>query len=342
MIRLDSIKVEVSNDSIRDYKPEAFLQSLTFDSKKNNLIDKLYLREPSLGIKNIAINQKTDSTEIEISAKVLREKYKELIHKDTIERVIDNINSNGVIEFDKNEFIDSALIRKIDVTNNLYPERREIPQIIRDLKIFSTASKYKLERHETGVCINARAKTNNERLILYSKYDEVMRDTKANRILRSYINPEEFKGDLRIESNFRKYSNIRTAFDFNKDETIYLKNILNSKKKINYNMFNKVFDLSQVDDLDVSVFTSKKEFIDLLDNQVRRFSDLERIIGRRAIVRYCDYDIDLIRQVISSKVKGNIRSYYIPKYKKLIREMRNEILGDFESIKEVRELLKVA
>jgi len=342
MIRIDSIKLQVSNDSIKDYKPDQFLRSLAFDSNNNEVSNKLYLQNQYLGIKNIVINQRNESTELEISSKLLKENYKDLINKNNIELVVNRINDTGVIEFDRNEFIDSALIHHLDITNNLKPER-SLEKICRDLHIYSVASKYKLDKaiSNTGLVVNGRAKTNNERMIFYDKFEELNKPTKANRILRNEIDINDFCGVLRVESNLKKFKNIRNAFNLKTLDRIYLKDILISDEKINYNMFNKMFDLN-TEELDVSLLNQKKVFINLLDSKIKGFSNLERLIGRRQIVVNCDYDLDEIRKVIQERVKGNIRSYYIPIYKKLIKQMRSEIIGDLTSINELRELLRVA
>lgn len=343
MNRVDSLAGQISPDALIDYKKDAFLNSLTFDSNNKLVTNKLYLKDPYLGVKNIVINQKTGAIDFEVSSKLLGSEYKNLINKNNVELLVENINKLGVIELDKNEFVDSALVHHLDITSNLKPQRN-IEKICRDLHIYSVASKYKLDKAptNTGLTINARAKSNNERLIVYDKYEELNRNTKANRLLKQQIKIEDFVGVLRVETNLKRFRNIRDAFNLKKGEAIYLKDILQSSRKVNYNMFSKMFDLSNTDDLDVSLLNQKKIFIDLLDGDIKGFSRLERLIGRRQIVIYCDYDLEEIKKVIRERVKGNIRSYYVPIYKKLIKEMRAEIIGDLTSINEVKELLKVA
>jgi len=65
------------------------------------------------------------------------------------------------------------------------------------------------------------------------------------------------------------------------------------------------------------------QFLNLLDSKCK-WSEIEKEIGSRQIVIFCNYDINKIRRNIQNKVKGNIRSRYIPRYKKLIAEIIKE------------------
>lgn len=343
MITADSISFQVSNDALMRIDRKQFLQALTFDGEGKEIVNRLYLKDQHLGLKNISISKKKYSTSIELSSKILKKDYKDLIHKNNIELVVKKINELGAVKFDANEFIDTALVHKIDITNNLKPEH-SIEKICRDLFIYSTASRYKVERAltNTGLTVNGIARSNKERMIFYDKTEELNRNIKINRILKQHININDFNGVLRVENNLRSYANIRSAFGFSSGKTIYLKDLLTSRKKVNYNSFVKMFDLNNTDDLDFALLNERKVFINDLDSEARGFANYRKSLGDRQIVINCDYNIKLIYYVLKSKVKGNAHSAYIPMFKKKIKKMRCEIIEDIKSINEVKELLKVA
>ena len=343
MITADSISFQVSNDSLKRIDRKQFLNAITFDGEGKEIVNKLYLKDQSLGLKNISISKRNYSTEIELSSKILKENYKDLIHKNNIELVVKKINDLGAVQFDTNEFIDSALVHRIDITNNLKPET-SIVKICRDLFIYSTANKYKVERADTntGLTVNGIARSNKERMIFYDKFEELNRNIKTNRILKQSININDFTGVLRVENNLRSYADIRSAFGLSSGKTLFLKDLLSSRKKVNYNSFVKMFDLNNTDNLDFALLNERKVFIRDLDLEARGFANYQKLVGNRQIVINCDYNIKLIYYVVKSKVKGNAHSAYIPMFKKLIKEMRCEILGDIQSINEVTELLLVA
>ena len=63
--------------------------------------DKIGIR----GLNRISIDKLSNTTTIEVSAKILKQNYIEGINKNTINEVIDNINSHNIVKFNTNNFI---------------------------------------------------------------------------------------------------------------------------------------------------------------------------------------------------------------------------------------------
>ena len=327
MVCFDSIKLEVSNDCLRKRKGSHYIKRVDFDYNKEPINQFEYLNEQRLGLKSVRIKQ--ESTIIEVSAKILKEKYFDLINKNNVEEAIDKINETGLIEFDKNEFLDTALVHKADITNNLRP-KTAINQIISNLSILSAGKKYKVKPYQTGISIIAKAKSNSERLILYDKYLELKKNNKSNNELKKYIEVEQFKRVLRVESNFRSYKNIRESFGIEKGERIYFKDILTSERKINYDIFCKMFDMNEIESIE-----EKAKIIEILKEP--KLSKTYKILGQRELLKIFDDDIGIIGGYIRSKVKGNISSYI--KELKEVKKLYDYVDLEIDIVDEVRRLL---
>lgn len=331
---LDSNKLEISIDSLRDYREDAFLCAPVRDKATGVLLsdkERLKGERSVLGLKSIEINKKLGKIVLETSAKILHEKYYDLININNIEQVVSNINQTGLIELDTNEFIETANVLRTDFTNNLRVTK-DIQKYLIDLEVFAQNAKYKVEPYKTGIAISAKAKSNNERLILYDKEQELYKG-KENRELMNYVKPEQFRGVLRVEGNYRKFSNIRTAFSLQSKEPIKLLRLLESKENVNYKMFDKVFDTS---------LPQTVEGLTLMEmtNSNRKLREINKQIADERVLELCKYDMELVRKFVKTKVKGNISSY-IRHYTKVLARMKNRKLkNDFSSIEEIKKLLK--
>lgn len=330
---LDSNKLKISIDALRDYREEAFLKHPVYDHNDVKVGDKNILKSECsvLGLKSIVINKKQNVIELETSAKILKDKYFDLININNIEQVVSNINDTGLIELDSNEFIDSATVFRTDVTNNLRVSK-DIQTYLNDLSLFAANAKYKVEPYKTGIAIRAAAKTNNERLILYDKAQELTKG-RENKELMRYIKPEQFNGVLRVEGNYRKFTNIRKSFGLTNKEPIKLLTLLESKEKVNYKVFDKVFDTS---------IQQTKETLTLMElfNNGKKLRQDRKDIADEIICQLCGYDMDKIRAYIETKVKGN-KSAYFKHYRQVLSRVKNKRLNnDFSSIEEIKTLLK--
>jgi len=353
MIRLDTLKIGISTDALRDFDSKAYHIYNKEDDERNVLATWRRLKtvseienglERKLGITSISIDD--SNVKIEISAKVLKENYIDLINKDNIEQVLDNINSTGLIDIDKGVAIDTAKVYKCDVTCNL-PVTKSTDVYLRDISILGTKRKYEPKPYRTGIVLSHRGGTVNERLILYDKISDLEKKDKWNKELLKHINVDDFrKKRFRVESNYVNYEIMRKYFDFPKHirdiithrkkmkGNIYLSDILLNKSNPNYKIFNNM--LSAEPDIIGGLL------LDILDSD-EKFYKIEKQIGRAQIIKYCDYDIVNIRRFISSKIKySSTVSKYLGEYEKLLKKIKVSELSNYNNIDEVRGLLKVA
>lgn len=344
-------KLGSSPDAVRDFNPDYYIKSGQLDNDDNIISKKYILKnereidnglDKKLGIKSIVI--KENKIELEFGAKVLRKNYAELMHKNNIEQVLDNINATGLIELDKNEFIDSAEVYKCDVTCNL-PVTKSSDVYLRDISILGTKRKYKEDAYKSGFVLTNKAKTKDERLIAYDKLKDFEKKEKWTREILKHIDIKDFEHNhFRIEGNYRTFDTMREYFHFKKHNldilkfknkgTIMLADVLLSDANPNYELFNKM--LSNEPDLTGGFL------LELLDSNEALYK-IEKQIGRAEIIKHCNYDLMNIKRLISSKVKGNI-SQYLREYELLLKRLRVKVkeLSNYDNINEVRELLKVA
>jgi hypothetical protein len=78
-----------------------------------------YLENPPLGINKFEFIPSDNSLIMEISSKILLDRYKELISKDNFDFVIDKINSLGIIKIDHENFISNARVLSAHVTQDI-------------------------------------------------------------------------------------------------------------------------------------------------------------------------------------------------------------------------------
>jgi len=352
MIRLDTLKLGASPDALRDFDRKAFNKTNALDDNDNITASWFRLKNEreienglnkKLGITSIGLRE--NEIQIEMSAKVLRKDYAELINKNNIGQVLDNVNATGLIEIDKNEFMDSAQVYKCDVTSNL-PVTKPSAVYLRDIEILGTKRKYDLKDCKTGFVLVNKAKTVNERLIAYDKGVELSKKIKWNKEIKKHINPNDFNNVFRIESNFVDYPTMRKYFHFQKHNldiirlkekgVIRLSDVLLSDANPNYEMFNKMLS----EEVDIAPVL----LVEMLDSGVN-LKKIERTIGRIEIIKHCDYNIMNIKRLIKS-IAGDGSIYrHLREYEMIMKQMRGfelRKLASYNNINEARELLKVA
>ena len=117
-IKCDTIKIRCSNKYLKEmiipfniiYNSKNIEQGRYFNSKHfSNIPYNLY----------IATNCYHQSLEIEFSSKVLKERYAELINRDTIRQCLININKLGVCTLDVDGIINHGWVIRADITEDV-------------------------------------------------------------------------------------------------------------------------------------------------------------------------------------------------------------------------------
>lgn len=330
MQTIDTVKLKMSNESIQDYDKYKFFESKSFDPQAECYIsNKLYAMDiyKNNGVKSICLDKLSGNVFLEMSAKVLNKEYFELININTIEKVFENVNSKA-IQFNINKAIDSAKVLKCDVTNNL-KVNKDITEYINALSQLKYNYNYDVNEYKNeSIIFRGNKKTVKDRLIFYDKFKE-LQTFKNKEFIRDFTIQDlnKFKNILRVETNLTKHRQMRKIFN---TKELKLVDILKSEKKVNFNMFSKVKEK------EITLFNEHKEM---------SLQQIENRKGTEYIIKQLGYNMKLIRKFIRERIKGNIYSRYIPKYKQVLNEMLVEQKGYKQEcilIKEIESLLQVA
>lgn len=321
MTSLDSIKLKLDENSIKEFKGSD--EYFKFDDLDKRLDEKTGEILPMLercelrpqyrpfGVKSVVVSQERGEEKkviIELSAKVLKKNYYSLINMDTVDQLIENVNSN-VFSLYPESFV-KADVLKADVTQNLKGLSHPVKAYVDTLSSYRINSRYDVKPYtqdgNNGIVFTREVKTPNlrTRQIYYDKFLDVMRD----KDIQNYIKPEIFSDVLRIESNLRHFKQLRTHLGI---ESLTLLDVLTSDKKVNLNILNDITQGYQLE-----LFNS--EFY-----QGLKLYQLEKEKGRENIIRDLGYNTKLIRKFLRSKVKGKINRYF-NEYRETSKRMQSK------------------
>lgn len=330
MIRADSMKIYAPADVITDICRDNFNHSTQTAGNTEKLqTDKLIAFGNMSGLKRIEIDQKSNQLQIELSAKILMDNYFELINKNTIEQVFDNINASGIIQIDKSR-LNEFNTHSIDFTQNLKGQHKPheymdtCRMIINGKYICETYKGVNDNKNKTGITFRGKQKSFRERMIVYDKFTEITKDKKFVQSLNKQLPViNQFAGITRVENNVSQHRKIRELTETSNN----LISILNSTAKPNYKLFQKI---------------KGKEFIqtELFGlPETMKLYEIEKRYGREKIITDLGSDPDLIKDFLKSRLNAKNISRYVREYFALLNEMQrvdrdsefdNEIMTEFE------------
>jgi len=341
MQRLDSIKFKTSLESVILSKKfnNQFFSKKEITLIGNGLKTISYKAKPEkLGFKQISIND--NNVQIQLSAKILREQYPDLINSSTIERVFHEINKTGLITFDIPSAIDASEVLHCDVTKNL--QLNEEPHsYIHILNCYNTNPRYNVKyfdsKKNNGVLFEGNQTSFTERFYAYDKYKEIQRKQGGNPELKEILakngSLDQFKTTLRMETNILELRNIRKKFNIPDNK---LTSILDS----NVNVLSKLLQK-------ITANVTPAESLDNYIGSGKPLADLEKIEGRINIINKLGRDIKRIIEFINVTRKQGTNNYRIIQiYKEILLALNqydnNNPLptGYNDNIKQIFELLK--
>ena len=336
MISLDSNKIKFDVDFLMDFDASKFVT----DSKEKegdvfSVKHKVISDVP--GLNYIEIDETKNNVIVTTSAKILSDNYFQGININTIEQVIDKINKTGLIKANAADIINNGEFLNIDVTDNIKASESPV-KCLDAFNSYRVNNKYKFNRddtkHNQGIVYQGKQKSFKERMILYSKFQE-LKQYKNRSFLDSLNNPMEMLREsekvLRIESNSVQLRKIRERLNIQHTGIL---DVLESPVNLNYNLLNKIVNGAE----QLKIFEDFEEYT--------KFTDIEKRIGMMGIIEKCNFDMEIIHAFIKSKVEGNIYRY-VRRYRNLMFEMLEgkRIKKDVVTnglVNEVLELLKVA
>lgn len=309
MLKIDTIKLKAPIDTLTDFSYQNM--TLKSDLQGDRVLSKRYQKTNiGVGFKTATIDELNKSVLIEMSAKILGSNYYNLINKNTIEQAIDTINHSGIIGIDKNLFLDTSEIMRCDITQNLHP-KNEVDNYFTPLSMIPITDKYSVTTYKNnnvnranGIVISGKQKTFKERQIFYNKLTDVWRDKELLKAVDKNTLYNQFKGVLRVETNFTQHRKIREYCGGDNK----LKSVLYSDTNPNYMIFKKI--IKSVPNTTLSLF-DKYEGMKLYE--------VEKLEGRKQIIKTLNNDIGLIKEFLGRFSKGNL-SKTISEYRQLINE----------------------
>lgn len=335
MQRIDSLKLEFSKE-LMFYDAKNFNKTTKEIEDVETSFSKLKEVHKKTGLKDIII--KDNSCILEMSSKLVPDSYYDMMNINTIEQYLSEINNTGLIQFNPKSVIENSQVLSCDVTNNI-PGIMNVSSYINPLIIYKVNDKYicKLYKNQT-ITFNkdVKDKKNGTYLKLYDKYDELVHSrSKKGKEFLNYIDAEKFKNVLRVESRFSSFKTIRKAFNISNQNLL---TVFNSKENINYNIFNHITNIKNID---AATFTNYKSLTQMREYKSRSY--IEKRAGMIQIIKMLNYDIGLIRMFINTGSTAN-NSAIIKEYKSLIKSMideENNIHID-KKVDEIKQWLKVA
>lgn len=299
-MNIDSFKIKFPIDCVNDYKRSAF-NNCTEDTYNDceELSDrkiqyKLIAKKP-LGLKDIVLNQTSGNVTVEMSAKILKEKYFSLININTIENALENINASGFIEINIPESIETAQMLRCDVTTDLHIE--DIPKHLRSLAAYKVNQKYDCKFYPSSVVFDKRVKTPalKEYLTLYCKETDMK---KKDRELLKYVSTKDAKNILRCETKCGNFQQIRNAID---GTNLSLLSVLESKGNPNLKIFNQI--TQGISEVEYNAIENLQKLMDMKSKNYHKH--IRNALGDFAILDLCNYDIELVKIYLATNSTAN-------------------------------------
>lgn len=335
MIRIDSVKLKLPTDVILGYS-DMLKHTQELEVGKVTKVTKSSTNKMAqLGLKKVTItqNSKNESENgcvIECSSKILKQDYFNMITQDSLEQFIEQINYSQLIRFDKNKFIDSALVLSCDITKNIQLENNaSVLNYLSSVAILPIGDKHNVYNYKSignkGVTWNGKQTSFKERMTFYSKELDVKRDKQLQKYLTSN-QLKQFNNVLRTETNFTQFATIRKYTNSN---SLLLKDILLSTENPNLLVFDKITKRINFD-IDLRLFTEWEGMT---------LQQIEKLEGSKNIVKLLGGDMTKIRSFLESKVKGKI-SRYIRYYRDIALKLQMQNVKHENSATALRTLIK--
>jgi hypothetical protein len=250
---------------------------------------------------------------IEVSAKVLGDRYPELINMSNIHYCFEQINKLGVCKLNIDGALNDSKLISCDVTKDIsdinMPEKLALKSCLKNF------NKFQVQKYtNSGFAVTNTVRTSNRkiRLIVYDKHKELLKAANTE-----FLNMVDDKNELldyfdtrfRIEANIRTVQQIKDLFQTDDNS---LMNVLNSASNPLLQVFDGIFNVPE----SVETYTDVQHLL-LYTN----FSELKNALFLQA----CKYDPDTIDTVLNNclSLKTN-KGKYRAKFHKMINSRPNQ------------------
>jgi hypothetical protein len=335
------------------------LNSSTLEMDEEDLSNDIHwFKENGKGLNAFTIIPHQEMVDIQISGKILREDYYKGIGKDTIKRVIAEIENRGVAEItDASEFIIKSSVRRADNTFNVavpnpVEEYYEAINLVASKAKLGKVSSYENDVNYTGIVLGKESKKI-QKLTIYNKLDEAIPISKTPKFrgLNYGQSVEEeygmkvedfdayFKNKLRVELRVNDYQKLRKFYTKRTSGLVFVEDLIFSKNNAilyQYNqMVNEMATKSAIDFLNLTLeerenskrrdwrtFTAYffcKQIIKELDGDEKKV--LEKIEKL-----FYDFDEDGKKKKFTGTVKNQIVGYCAEYKEEKLKANRGELV----------------
>ena len=258
MLKCDTIKIRTNYKYLKEEKitfaPQYNFQhnkelGRYFNSKHNTQMPyNLY----------IATNYYHQTLEIEFSSKILKERYSELISRDTIRQCLENINDLGICTIDVDGILRNSWVIRADITKDVdLPLTDDVLNALNDN--VGNYRRYTWQHYDgKGITFTKNVMRDKDEITVYNKYTELLQHS------RNFMDslPQEarnkimdyFYGKTRFEVRMKNSKQIEERLGVNR-----LMDFFNSVDNVVREQFNRVFDVS-AKVLDMSKFRDYDEW----------------------------------------------------------------------------------
>ena len=285
MLRLDRIKIITDIANISDINESSF----TTNIKREEILSIKYQQKKPFCL-SIVVNHQMNQLEIEFTAKILFDYYKDLINKNNIHKCLQNINRMGICKLNVEQILRDAIVTKCDITQDV--EYEDINAIITYIRQnISNYKKWVTKEYKSGIQIENIATTpkHKKRLIIYGKEKELLKA--ENKSFLDLLNDKEallayFHNKVRFELNIKTRKQIRDLLQIS-DNNIY--SVLNAecnpivtvlKEVVNTNV-EEVYKLTNVKEYLYSLLLKECNYdLNAVEFKIRFYSSKNRSIQR--------------------------------------------------------------
>lgn len=190
----------------------------------------------------VATNNQHQTLEIEFSSKILREKYPELISRDTIRQCLENLNSLGICTVDVEGILNHGWVIRADVTKDV--KLMLTDEVLNALnQNVGNYRRFKWEHYVgKGITFTKDVVYGKEEIKVYNKYKKLL--TRSRNFVDTLNNRNEimdyFYGKTRFEITIKGEDEIRERLGVGN----VIKEFFNALDTPIRNQFDKVFDVS--------------------------------------------------------------------------------------------------
>ena len=308
-MKIDSLKLKI--EDIINFNENNF-----FECKS---IKETYfkLKNKSFGLNDITIF--ADGTAfIELSSKILKEKYINGITADNINIILEQLSQ--YIKFN----IENISVLKLDIFKHIETENKA--DFINQLKVLNRTGKYKLVEfyHNESASFEKDNKTKalKDRIIFYDKQAELEnslkqeQDEEKKEIIFKIISSKEFENLIRIELNITKFEKIRKLLNISDNKLI---TVLSSKENVIDNLIEKYFNKNDKIKMEVGEERQVLYYCYLIEKSLLNIELIEEQIKKEFKTKYL---IEKEMQYLE-KAKEKIREDYKIKNFNVLEQLSN-------------------